>query len=957
MTTNGLNGGAISTTTVRTGAASLRINPTATFSWMKQVLKSSASATEIFVQAYIRFATLPGSGQADIISIADTVGVTLQCLAKLDSADNKVKVYDGLGVLIGSSSACSTNTWYCLELHVIGGTGTATVEAKLDQSQFATSVVATVGNFDGFYLGSAFNSGTYDLFFDDVIANNTSGSNETSWVGGQSVIVLSPDSAGDANTFGTQTGGTAGAGNNFTRVNETTPNDATSFNGSSTLNQEDLFNMGACGLTSEVIKAVHIDLRFRNSTADATAVIKSEVLKTSGGTVAQSGGITPNATAWKTAATTTAFGHTQTTYADPDAAAWTAATLDSMQAGYKLTTGPGTAGRRIDVTKVWVTVSYSPASANNYTQTLSDTVTLTDTVLKQAGKALSDTTTITDAIVKQAIKVITETITHTDTVIRAMGRTLTDTVTISDTVLKQDGRTLLETVTHTDALVRTPGKVLTETVTYTDTIVRQIARTLTETITYTDTVLKQMMRALSETITYTDALTANKVTIKTLSETVTYTDVLTRIPGKVLTETATITDAILKQASKVLSEIITIFDADLLDQQNLTGGVGIGSGQTPTPQARSQGFKPTYNYLSAIAFKINSVGSKGMLVVIDNADANSKPTGTYQVGLYSFEITNAQLSTALKKFSLPTPLAVTANNQYAFYLVPWNTTTHAYADDYRDWDSSVGNPYANGKQAFYDSGSGTWGNNDSGNADSVFQTYGFNSGPLFTKQTTKVLSDTITYTDTVIRQIARVITETITITDTLLRQLSRVLTETVTLSDVVTKVAAKLLTLTETTTITDTLIRSTVKVLSETATITASITRQTSRLLTETVTITASIVRQAGRVLSETITVTDALVRMPAKVLQDTVTITGTLVKNFYKTLTESVTMSDTLTHLLGKVFSETITFTDVFLAQIFAPAKKGVTILRTSIERFVLKLSGKGNVTKLPTTKGKTIL
>ena len=371
MTTNGLNGGAISTTTVRTGAASLRINPTATFSWMKQVLKSSASATEIFIQAYIRFATLPASGQADIISVGDTVGVTLQCLAKLDSADNKVKVYDANSVLIGSSAALSTNTWYCLELRCIGGSGNATIQAKLDQTQFATSTTATMANFDGFYLGGAFNSGTYDMFYDDVIANDTSGSNETSWVGGQSVIVLKPDSAGDANTFATQTGGTAGAANNFTRVNETTPDDATTFNGSSTLNEEDLFNMGASGLSgTDTIKAVHIDLRFRNSTADATAVIKSEVMKTSGGTKAQSAALTPNSTTWKSNGVTTAFGHLQTLYADPDAGAWTNTTLDSMQAGYKLTTAPGTAGRRIDVSKVWVTVSYTPASATTNTKTV-----------------------------------------------------------------------------------------------------------------------------------------------------------------------------------------------------------------------------------------------------------------------------------------------------------------------------------------------------------------------------------------------------------------------------------------------------------------------------------------------------------------------------------------------------------------------------------------------------------
>lgn len=164
-----------------------------------------------------------------------------------------------------------------------------------------------------------------------------------------------------------------------------------------------------------------------------------------------------------------------------------------------------------------------------------------------------------------------------------------------------------------------------------------------------------------------------------------------------------------------------------IDQFNYSGGVGIGWGDA-TRHARGQGFIPNFKYLSGIAFKINSTGSKGMKVFIDTADSNSFPTHAFETGaLASFVIPNSSLTTNLKRFNLPVPLAVTPGNQYCFYLEPWDTSTDTYADDYRDWDSSVGNPYASGKQAQYDPTAPGWLNNDSGNADSVFETYGTNS--------------------------------------------------------------------------------------------------------------------------------------------------------------------------------------------------------------------------------------
>jgi hypothetical protein len=241
------------------------------------------------------------------------------------------------------------------------------MEARLDGVVFATTTTAaTIDGTNAFVWGNTDGDSTLNIYFDDIAVNDTSGSAQTSYPNDGKVLYLRPNAAGDINTFATQTGGTAGAANNFTRVDEVTPNDATDFNGSSTLNEEDLFNFGNSGIgASDTVNVVEVHGRFRNSTADATAKVTFEIEKTSGGTKTSSAAITPNSTTWRTnvAGTTEPKTAAIVTYTDPDGAAWTQSTLDSLQAGYKLTTGPGTAGRRIDVTAVWVVIDYTPGAA------------------------------------------------------------------------------------------------------------------------------------------------------------------------------------------------------------------------------------------------------------------------------------------------------------------------------------------------------------------------------------------------------------------------------------------------------------------------------------------------------------------------------------------------------------------------------------------------------------------
>ena len=171
--------------------------------------------------------------------------------------------------------------------------------------------------------------------------------------------------------------------------------------------------------------------------------------------------------------------------------------------------------------------------------------------------------------------------------------------------------------------------------------------------------------------------------------------------------------------------------AEIIDQQNTSGALGVGFGDTGTGKDyMCQGFIPTLDNVTAVSFWIASKSSDaniGYAVWIDAADASYFPTGTVFVGVGGFtEITNAELTTgSLVKYTLTTPATgLTPGNRYVICFAPYNTTTNAWAAEYIDWRASVSNPYANGRRVHGDAAFSNWIAPDSGNADIQFQTYG-----------------------------------------------------------------------------------------------------------------------------------------------------------------------------------------------------------------------------------------
>lgn len=347
----------LSSTTVRSGIRALRVNPTAQISTVFLTYSEAATEQDVYFRFYLRIATSLGATVTIMETTDNGKGKSPRVGIKMTSA-NVLQLWNlEDSVQVGSdSSALSANTWYRVEVRMNSSTLASTaVEARIDGVSFASGTINIVDSSQVMKIGTVA-SGTCDIFFDDIAINNSSGSDQNSWPGEGKIIHLRPNAAGDAAAW---TRGGSDSGANWSQVDENPPNDVTDYNSSTTLDQEDFFNCDACGLTDETISLVAIGIRFASTSASSNPTFKAECKKTSGGTIAQGSDITPNTTVYRT--NVPGGGSTiptLTRYQDPDGAAWTPTTLDSMQIGYKLTADNT---NTIRISAVWALVEYAPA--------------------------------------------------------------------------------------------------------------------------------------------------------------------------------------------------------------------------------------------------------------------------------------------------------------------------------------------------------------------------------------------------------------------------------------------------------------------------------------------------------------------------------------------------------------------------------------------------------------------
>lgn len=358
----------ISTTTKRSGNASMRCNATAD---IETGVTNTIGTTvdRVWIRAYIYIASLPSilsvimfandSGGGTTSAIALTTSGTLQ----LWSFENTLTTFEQKG---SSSAALSLNTWYRVELSADTSTNTWSFTARLDGTQFASASVSAGLTADtdlidigviGFsdlpnLTAAAVNA---DIYVDDIAVNDNTGSAQTSFPGEGSIVHARPTAAGD----------NAADSGTFADVDDVTPDDATTLihlDNTTSIADYNMTDSSTLGIDSyDTITLVQVGVRLREEVSTTTSY-QLRIKSASGGTTSTSTASDAGNTTFRTNPSgTTALVHRLVSYTDPTTgSAWTPTgtnSIDNMQVGVASLDADN-----IDVTQLWAAIEYVDGS-------------------------------------------------------------------------------------------------------------------------------------------------------------------------------------------------------------------------------------------------------------------------------------------------------------------------------------------------------------------------------------------------------------------------------------------------------------------------------------------------------------------------------------------------------------------------------------------------------------------
>lgn len=198
-----------------------------------------------------------------------------------------------------------------------------------------------------------------------------------------------------------------------------------------------------------------------------------------------------------------------------------------------------------------VVFSITPPVSNNYTKDLTETIALVDVVKRDTGKILVDAFALVDTVKRDMTKLLTDVFTLVDVVdiIQIFTQALTETITLVDTMKRDTAKILTETVTLVDSAARAAARMLTDTITLVDTatINTFYSKILTDAIALSDSIQKATGKYILDTITLVDTV-ATRFTAILLTDVFTLVDSQSMIHGfiKMLTETISLNDVLTK---------------------------------------------------------------------------------------------------------------------------------------------------------------------------------------------------------------------------------------------------------------------------------------------------------------------------------------------------------------------------------------------------------------------------
>lgn len=226
--------------------------------------------------------------------------------------------------LLTSTTALNQSTEYYIEIKfVVADTGTAImyIDGVVDSVINSTSVDTRNGANASANILQLFGTNTGTLYMKDIYVNDNAGGVDDTFWGPIAVATLTPSSAGNKAEW------TPSASTNVSNVDDTTPDDDTTYNATDVNAEIDSFVMTNTGYASGTVKGVEVVLDVRRTDASSTARV---------------------APLWRISSTdypgtdmvptTTYLLQSQRYRQSPaTASAWTVSELDGAECGYKRT--------------------------------------------------------------------------------------------------------------------------------------------------------------------------------------------------------------------------------------------------------------------------------------------------------------------------------------------------------------------------------------------------------------------------------------------------------------------------------------------------------------------------------------------------------------------------------------------------------------------------------------------
>lgn len=348
----------ISTTLPRSGSYGIEQTPASALqTYYGYQFASAAGNGPFYLRGYFRINTSP-SGTTGIMTLDNSATPTTSIASIQIDTNEQLILRDEDGQIGSNSSAIALDTWHMIELMVdlTGGGGSHVVRARLNGVEFAAATDRNLSaGVNHFFVGSdvdnnsAANAGIY--YWDDIALNDSTGSFENSYPGSEQYKHLKPNATGDNEDWT----------NDYTNIDEITPDDVTTYIEGTASNQIEDVNLEASGLTTETIKVVHVGARYAASPAGSTTFVL-RVKATSGGTVEESSNLSPGGT-YVTNKTSAPFNFHLTLYDLPGASttAWTPTELDTAQIGARVVTFSTS---NVRVSTMWLGVGYAAAAGS-----------------------------------------------------------------------------------------------------------------------------------------------------------------------------------------------------------------------------------------------------------------------------------------------------------------------------------------------------------------------------------------------------------------------------------------------------------------------------------------------------------------------------------------------------------------------------------------------------------------